>query len=146
MRTSIPAARCRGVFNQFSRLAPSLHVLWFAPAGPQHHLQVNHIHRDESTTTERSLEYGTGAGTVLGAPRAPPGERGIFWLLWLVRISTAVRLPALSIRQEHTSRVVAILTQWQASMVARMQGRASLATTLGVDTDIVSSTRDACKS
>ena len=78
MRTSIPAARCRGVFNQFSRLAPSLHVLWFAPAGPQHHLQVNHIHRDESTTTERSLEYGTGAGTVLGAPRAPPGERGIF--------------------------------------------------------------------
>jgi hypothetical protein len=42
------------------------------------------------------LEYGTGAGTVLGAPRAPPGERGIYWL---VRISTAVRLPATSIRQ-----------------------------------------------
>ena len=69
------------------------------PTSPQHHLQV----------TKRSLEYGTGAGPVLGAPRAPPGERGIFWLFWLVRISTAVRLPALSIRQEHTSRVVAIL-------------------------------------
>lgn len=40
------------------------------PTSPQHHLQV----------TKRSLEYGTGAGTVLGAPRAPLGERGIFWL------------------------------------------------------------------
>jgi hypothetical protein len=47
----------------------------------------------------------------VGRPTGSAGGKRDFLAFWLVRISTAVRLPAMSIRQEHTSRVVAILTQ-----------------------------------
>jgi hypothetical protein len=143
--TWIPAGRLpTTLFNQFlATSGTSLHVQWFARLVA--HKSTAPSAGDNSIHHERPSALWSTA-RVQGQCWAPPGERGIFWLLWLVRISTAVRLPALSIRQEHTSRVVAILTQWQASMVARMQGRASQRTTLGVDTDVVSSTRDACKS
>ena len=78
------------------------------PTSPQHHLQVTIV----STTKDQALSgVRHGCRDSVGRPTGSAGGKRDFLAFWLVRISTAVRLPAMSIRQEHTSRVVAILTQ-----------------------------------
>jgi len=76
------------------------------PTSPQHHLQVTIV----STTKDQALSgVRHGCRASVGRPTGSAGGKRDFLAFLAVRISTAVRLPALSIRQEHTSRVVAIL-------------------------------------
>lgn len=147
--TWIPAIDCRGLRSiNFLRLLARLYTssgsrAW-RPISPQHHLQVTIV----STTKDQALSgVRHGCRDSVGRPTGSAGGKRDF-LASLACPKIHCGATTGSVDPPRAYKSCGRNSNTIASIDGSKDGRTglSVATTLGVDTDVVSSTRDACKS